>query len=729
MRVAIVHYHLDPGGVTTVIEAASRALAAAGIRHVILTGPSPSQGGCGVSPQTVARVSRPEHLQIPHLGYLPTAEITAKDLLISMRTAATEALGGPPDLWHFHNHSLGKNILIADVVALLAEQQEPIILQIHDLAENGRPQNLPILAACRNPYPFSPRIRYAFLNTRDLDTFTTAGLPTKNASLLPNPISAGLVADKSSSTILFAPIRAIRRKNIGELILLSALAPKDAYFAISRAPKNSDALAIHDTWRKFVTKHQLPIEFDVVDRFAPTAGAKADFESWISHASHIVTTSVAEGFGLPFLESIAWRKPLLGRDLPHLTHSHGFNCGLLYQKLLIPVDWIDLTILESHLTTTLERNFRLSGRPLTSHHIAAALEALQHGDLLDFGNLTEPLQQGVIERLSEKADRSVPLVEIKGETRPLIDWLAETIAIRTPSAMPDQLAPWSLTSYQEQLGALYRNILDQPAAPLRFIRPSSILDAHLNPASFHFLLSAPEPALPKVRFRAVVFDIYGTLLIAPGGGVKPEPLTDPVLREIIRQAGYAPPTSPSTELHAAVLRHHAAAGVPYPEIDLRVLWREILSIEPDAEITPLVIELETAWHPARPMPGADKIIQRLARAGISLGLLSNAQCNTLPSLGDISDLFAPELTLLSYQQGIAKPAPELFQLMAGRLAGRGISPAETLYIGNDPLHDIVPAFAAGFKTALYTGHPDSLRPGDCRPDHTFQHWSELNELF
>lgn len=209
----------------------------------------------------------------------------------------------------------------------------------------------------------------------------------------------------------------------------------------------------------------------------------------------------------------------------------------------------------------------------------------------------------------------------------------------------------------------------------------------------------------------------------------PDPLTDPLLRDILRQAGYLPPASPSTELNAAVLRHHSAAGVTYPEIDLRVLWREILSFPPDVDITPLVIELETAWHPARPMPGADKLVQRLARSCISLGLLSNAQCNTLPSLGELTDLFAPELTVLSYQQSIAKPAPELFQLMVTRLAGRGISPAETLYIGNDPLHDIVPAAAAGFKTALFTGHPDSMRPGECDPDHTFQRWSELSDLF
>ena len=36
--VAIVHYHLGPGGVSKVITAASRAMTGAGISHVILVG-------------------------------------------------------------------------------------------------------------------------------------------------------------------------------------------------------------------------------------------------------------------------------------------------------------------------------------------------------------------------------------------------------------------------------------------------------------------------------------------------------------------------------------------------------------------------------------------------------------------------------------------------------------------------------------------------------------------
>ncbi len=720
MRVAIVHYHLDPGGVTTVICTTSELLTRAGVRHVILT---------GESAETIS-----QQRQIPGLGYLPhprdhTAEALTRDLVAT----ATEALNGPPDLWHFHNHSLGKNNFYPEIISRLAAAGDCLLLQIHDLAEQGRPGNFPLITGHPQIYPFSSRIHYAFLNTRDLAVFTHAGLPTENAALLPNPIlpRENSVLTNESTPLLFAPIRGIRRKNIGELVLIAALAPRGTRVAISRAPLDPVALAIHDTWRKFTERHHLPIGFDVTDRFTPAQGADPGFESWIAHASHFVTTSVSEGFGLPFLESVAHGKPLLGRDLPHLTADHA-NQGIawknLYQRLLIPVEWVDLTILESHLTTTLERNYRLYGRHLEPQMIELTTSSLYRNGWLDFGNLPEPLQQGVIERLAESIHRATPLVEIGGRTYSLESWLVEILADRTPAASRDQLAPWSAEAYLKSLIALYQTVTTSPVAPVSILPAQEILAAHLVPAAFHFLLSAPEPRPATPRFRAAIFDIYGTLLIAPPGVVKPDPLTDPVLRDILRSHGHQPPTSPSGELHAAVLRHHAASSTAYPEVDLRVLWREILNLPTDTDPTPLILELERAWHPATPMPGADQAIRRISRTGMPLGMLSNAQINTLEDLGDTAHFFDPGLTLLSYQHHIAKPAPELFALLSDRLATRGISPGETLYVGNDPLHDIVPAAAAGFRTALFIGHPGALRPGDCRPDFILRTWSQLPTL-
>lgn len=719
MRIAIVHYHLRPGGVSSVITTTSDVLTRENIHHVVLTGGD--------------EIIRENHRLIPSLGYLSEpGNDSAATLLESLRKAAADALGGPPDVWHFHNHSLGKNILIPHVVSQLAASGEAILLHIHDLAEDGRPENYPAIAGIQDLYPFSPRVHLAFLNSRDLASFTEAGLPPENGTILPNPIpeldsSAPLTA---SAPLLFAPVRGIRRKNLGELVLLAAFAPPGVRVAVSRAPENPAAMPVYDTWCGFAARHRLPIGFGVVGRFSPFPGATTDFESWIAHATHFVTTSVSEGFGLTFLESIARGRPLLGRDLPHITSESGLTSGRLYDSILVPLDWVDYPVLREQLILAMQRDSRLWHQPLKAVHVATAMDALVHDGLVDFGNLPEPLQQGIIERTADSTQRATPLVRLGKTTRPLVDWLEETLRERKPTASPAQLAPWSPGVYRDKLTTLYEKLVAAPVSSLSHVPPAAVLARHLLPENFHFLLSSTRPEPPPAnRFRAVIFDIYGTLLVAPAGGVKPDPFVDPVLREIIRQHGHTPPASPTGDLHAAVLRHHATSEIPFPEVDLRVLWREILQVDDDHDVTPLVAETEQARNPAYPMPGAAAFIQSLSRSGISLGLLSNAQCDTLAALGPVADFFAPELTLLSYQLGVAKPSPELYQTLADRLAGRGILPGETLFIGNDPLHDIVPAAAAGFRTALFTGHPDSQRPGDCQPDITFGKWIELTGQF
>ncbi len=316
------------------------------------------------------------------------------------------------------------------------------------------------------------------------------------------------------------------------------------------------------------------------------------------------------------------------------------------------------------------------------------------------------------------------LVECEGSLMAAPQWLAETLACREcADAAP--LTRFSPAAHAGQLHEIYQQVrCETPAAPASLDR-SRILDAGLAPENFQFLTAHARFHRPPPdfrAFRAVICDVYGTLLDAPAGGVKPDSAADPLLREIIASCGYEAPASPSAALHAAVLRHHASSGKRWPEVDLREMWREVLALPPDHDTTPLVIAIEAAWHPAQPLPGAAETLHALSDAGVLLGLLSNAQINTLPALDGMAAMFAPDLTILSYQHGMAKPAPELFALLLEKLAARGIAPHETLYIGNDPLHDIEPAAACGMRTALFTGHPASQRAGACLPDHLLEGW-------
>ena len=229
-RIAIVHYHLRPGGVTTVIQAAAMALRARGCRVVVLSGAPASVGAPGLNdPQGVEG-----------LDYLDDSDAPSPEILNErLEAAATSSLGCRPDIWHFHNHSLGKNCALSQAVYLLATRGWRMLLQIHDFPEDGRPSNYRRLlrqVGEGNPtvlgerlYPQAGHVHYATLNGRDHDFLCRAGADANRVHLLPNAVSMPTVAGSiqgAGDRLFLYPTRAIRRKNLGEFLLWSALCEK-----------------------------------------------------------------------------------------------------------------------------------------------------------------------------------------------------------------------------------------------------------------------------------------------------------------------------------------------------------------------------------------------------------------------------------------------------------------------------------------------------------------------
>lgn len=254
-----------------------------------------------------------------------------------------------------------------------------------------------------------------------------------------------------------------------------------------------------------------------------------------------------------------------------------------------------------------------------------------------------------------------------------------------------------------------------------------------------------QPVLPALDgVRAVVFDVYGTLLISGSGDIS---LTSgashgEAAHQALAACGLKPPADGEAvvrELRAAIARSHAASASEYPEVEIRDIWRETLAMllptidTSMVDIERLSIEYECRVNPIWPMPGLAELLAALRGAGLALGIVSNAQFFTPPALAVLAgghadaqwdELGIPaDLCVWSFAHREAKPGRFLYERAAERLAERGIQPAQTLYVGNDMRNDVAPAAAVGFRTALFAGDARSLRlregdplVGDCRPD-------------
>ena len=293
----------------------------------------------------------------------------------------------------------------------------------------------------------------------------------------------------------------------------------------------------------------------------------------------------------------------------------------------------------------------------------------------------------------------------------------------------------------------------------------------MNPSTDHELiqriraLSRPLEPLPTDQapdlrpvtgVRALLFDVYGTLLISGSGdvGTAHEVTRGDVMRAALEAAGLLPPAQPLNPppglLEDIIGRHHERArreGIEYPEVDILEVWADalgMLGLGPASmdSLRRLAVEYECATNPVWPMPGMSQLLDSLVDRDLPLGIVSNAQFYTPLTLEALTgrrleDLgFDPGLCAWSWRLREAKPSPSLFRGVLRRLAKRyGIAPHQVLYVGNDMLKDIVPAHALGLGTVLFAGDRRSLRlrEGDPRvagvaPDRVITHLNQLPGL-
>jgi len=238
----------------------------------------------------------------------------------------------------------------------------------------------------------------------------------------------------------------------------------------------------------------------------------------------------------------------------------------------------------------------------------------------------------------------------------------------------------------------------------------------------------PTRLTPLPDIRAVIFDIYGTLLISGSGDVGPAAAEDDeqALLAALDDAGLPPPASGrGTEiLHREILAAQARRreqGIEFPEIDILSVWQQVLTAldlpAPSArQLQTFALSYECRVNPVWPMPNMAQTLSGIRDLGLAMGIVSNAQFYTPTLLQHFSGMsldtlgFRKELCVWSWREQEGKPSRALFKKVLRPLqAQHGITPQQTLYVGNDRLKDIWPAASLGMRTALFAADRRSLR--------------------
>lgn len=479
-KIAIVHYHLRRGGVTRVIEAAREAMESRGHEVLILSGEPP----LGDAKQVGVRV-------VSALNYRKTgSSVVAENLAEKLKQEAKAHFGDLPDVWHFHNPTLAKNVMIPTVIRELANEGERIVLQLHDFAEDGRPSNYTSQRSFFDSessfeetlYPTARQIHYATINCRDHDFLRAAGVKEKNVHVIANAIPELRVRTKPedrpfSKDKLFAlyPTRGIRRKNIGELLLLALIYGDRVDFATTLSPDNPEWKETHEMWRDAISELDLPVSLGVAD------DGKQNFFDLLGWSDFIVTTSIGEGFGLAFLEPWIIGKCVIGRDLPEITRDfskNGVRLDGLYKRIDIPIEWLDMAALESEVESMLRRSYLAYDCGMPKGAVKQTLKAWIKDKRIDFGVLNEGFQIEILRKL--KSDVSlldqIAIPPLSLSTKREIDESSEAVR-----------SAYNLERYGVALDDMYTAVAQEKIGKVKHLATKKVLKQFLHPKRLNLL--------------------------------------------------------------------------------------------------------------------------------------------------------------------------------------------------------------------------------------------------
>jgi hypothetical protein len=376
------------------------------------------------------------------------------------------------DVLHIHNPLLKKNRNFLRILRCLTGKGQKVFLQVHDLAEDLRPQSY----YSGEEYP--ENCHYGVINSRDYSLFRGAGLTEAGLHRIfnivqPLPLMTPEPPPAERRLLLYA-VRAIRRKNLGEALLLSCFLPAGYEVGITLPPTSPVDFPPYEELKAFAGAHKLAAAFEL--------GLHHPLGELVSHSALMLTTSIREGFGFSFLEPWTAGRAASGRRISAVAGDFAamdVDLSSLYDGIEIPLDMIDGPRMRSVWLRVVERKCREYGISVPFDAEGAWAEMTQSG-YIDFAFLDAEAVRTLVAACAGSADARNVLVRRNPFLGDILDGAANTARIEhNRRAIAEN---YSREKYRAALLAIYSKVMS--VSVTQKIDKKKLLVSFLKPENF-----------------------------------------------------------------------------------------------------------------------------------------------------------------------------------------------------------------------------------------------------
>ncbi len=438
MKITFFHYHLALSGVTSVIRQMIHSLSvhSSDIESIrIIVGKVDPSIVQSFKEDYPIPISIEEH---PVLDYLSTrstdrAKERIKKALLRIFSAAQDE----DSVWWIHNYHIGKNPLftavLLDVLPIFSHQR--VVLHVHDFPENGR---YPLFSAlCEEVdealYPVGPNIRYVVLNSRDRGILINAGLPSDMVWYIPNPVTEHSRTSSGNKTTdlrkilarayagspysydltqphVLYPVRCIRRKNVLEAALFLRVIDKNINLIVTLPGVSEQEAAYSRLLERAYCENLITGLWSVGTEYKRIG---INYEELFSLSDFVISSSIQEGFGYQYFNSLLGRKRLLARYVPVIRDMEELLMSyphVLYDIFHVPMNSpglgsINTKIQEYYQSSLQNMRYHYLLHKVTRNRLEEDIDNLGRAGEIDFCLLPPDIQYSYLRDIQDEGFR------------------------------------------------------------------------------------------------------------------------------------------------------------------------------------------------------------------------------------------------------------------------------------------------------------------------------------